>query len=523
MKHILFSFFFFAVFLNVSAQNTSSKFDKIRSDIKKAEDIGNAGNYRKALEVYNAVYAEIETTDSVKLQAEILNEIGLMYDYSGEYTQSLNFYLNALKICEKANLVQQKAATYNNIGALYLLQNKYSEALAYFELSLSAETESGNRKGIAQSYENIGIIHKKQKRFDMAESFYLDAYEIYKNMSDSAAVSNVFHNLGVLYFTQNMLDKAVELFDAALKIQEKSENNVGKCYTLNSLGETYLELNKFSQAIEYLKKSLSVSQKIGLISQSNYSYKLLSNVYEKANDFKESLRFHKLHLQLNDSIFNSEKNRQFEELMLKYETAKNESIIVRQNAELKNNRTILWFIVSLTILFIFFSGFISLIHFKKRRAYKSLVQLNVELAAKMNNEPLTLKEEKNSSSVISVRDNDFLKSLKNKLSDFMEREKPYLKSSFSIDDLAEAIESNSKYVSKIINDFCGSNFSTYVNKRRIEHARLLLLNPKHDKLTLQAIAEMSGFNNRATFISAFKKYTGVTPSYFLEHKNEFLQ
>jgi AraC-like DNA-binding protein len=50
----------------------------------------------------------------------------------------------------------------------------------------------------------------------------------------------------------------------------------------------------------------------------------------------------------------------------------------------------------------------------------------------------------------------------------------------------------------------------------------LLLNPDYDNLTLQAVAEMSGFGNRATFINAFKKYTGVTPSYFLTHKNEIL-
>ena len=40
------------------------------------------------------------------------------------------------------------------------------------------------------------------------------------------------------------------------------------------------------------------------------------------------------------------------------------------------------------------------------------------------------------------------------------------------------------------------------------------MDSEFDKYTMDAIAQLSGFNNRATFNTAFKKNTGVSPSFF---------
>jgi AraC-like DNA-binding protein len=43
----------------------------------------------------------------------------------------------------------------------------------------------------------------------------------------------------------------------------------------------------------------------------------------------------------------------------------------------------------------------------------------------------------------------------------------------------------------------------------------ILLRDKLDKLTIEGIARESGFNSRASFYRAFKKYTAVSPSEFI--------
>jgi len=40
---------------------------------------------------------------------------------------------------------------------------------------------------------------------------------------------------------------------------------------------------------------------------------------------------------------------------------------------------------------------------------------------------------------------------------------------------------------------------------------------KNGELTLETIAEKAGFNNRVTFLTAFKKFTGTTPSQYIKN------
>jgi AraC-like DNA-binding protein len=55
-----------------------------------------------------------------------------------------------------------------------------------------------------------------------------------------------------------------------------------------------------------------------------------------------------------------------------------------------------------------------------------------------------------------------------------------------------------------------------LNEYRIKHSRELMVKDHHRQLTLEAIAFESGFGNRNSFTTAFKKFTGNTPSAFMK-------
>ena len=62
------------------------------------------------------------------------------------------------------------------------------------------------------------------------------------------------------------------------------------------------------------------------------------------------------------------------------------------------------------------------------------------------------------------------------------------------------------------------HFSSYINDLRIKKA-ILIISQKEDVniYKLEGIAKQVGFKNRTTFITAFKNYTGVTPSFFMKN------
>ena len=62
-----------------------------------------------------------------------------------------------------------------------------------------------------------------------------------------------------------------------------------------------------------------------------------------------------------------------------------------------------------------------------------------------------------------------------------------------------------------------ANFNDVINRYRIKYVEEGLKNEKWNELTLEAIAEKAGFNNRVTFLTAFKKFTGTTPTQYIKN------
>ncbi len=96
----------------------------------------------------------------------------------------------------------------------------------------------------------------------------------------------------------------------------------------------------------------------------------------------------------------------------------------------------------------------------------------------------------------------------------MKEKKPYLDPNLSLEILSRQIGESRYHVSQVINDRFKLKFSDYVNNYRVEEFKLLMLKPGRRKPTVEALAQLSGFNSKTSFHCVFKKMTGKTPSKF---------
>ena len=109
-----------------------------------------------------------------------------------------------------------------------------------------------------------------------------------------------------------------------------------------------------------------------------------------------------------------------------------------------------------------------------------------------------------------------LKTINNMLEKLMATERSYLKAGYSLVDLTNDLGIPLYQVSFFLNHVKGKSFHDMLNEYRIEHSRELMLEENNRQLTLEAIAYESGFGNRNSFTTAFKKFTGYTPSAFMK-------
>jgi AraC-type DNA-binding domain-containing proteins len=95
-----------------------------------------------------------------------------------------------------------------------------------------------------------------------------------------------------------------------------------------------------------------------------------------------------------------------------------------------------------------------------------------------------------------------------RLIDYFEIEKPYRRN-ITIGEVSRKIYTNTAYLSRILNQRISKNFSQFVNFYRIKETCLFYIDDPEKNIW--ELGHSSGFNNNASFISAFKLITGYTP------------
>jgi AraC-like DNA-binding protein len=117
--------------------------------------------------------------------------------------------------------------------------------------------------------------------------------------------------------------------------------------------------------------------------------------------------------------------------------------------------------------------------------------------------------------------NDAKIDILNNLKTFMNGEnKPFLNERIAMAEIAKIIKVSTQQISQVVNEKTNLNFNDFVNSFRIEEAKIMLLSNTYSKLTIDAIAQKSGFRSKSAFYVAFKKHTGNTPKEFIAASEE---
>jgi AraC-like DNA-binding protein len=94
---------------------------------------------------------------------------------------------------------------------------------------------------------------------------------------------------------------------------------------------------------------------------------------------------------------------------------------------------------------------------------------------------------------------------------YIETEKPYVKTTFSLHDISQALNIPRNRVATCFNKQLKVSFPAYRNKLRIEYSTELLRTGAHLNTSIEGIAEMSGFKSKSIFYKTFKEAHGTTP------------
>lgn len=108
--------------------------------------------------------------------------------------------------------------------------------------------------------------------------------------------------------------------------------------------------------------------------------------------------------------------------------------------------------------------------------------------------------------------------LKEKILNVIVMQKKYKDKDYSAKKLAVDLGTNTRYISAVVNVRFHMNYTSFVNKYRIEEAMSILIDKRYQELRIEEVSDMVGFANRQSFYASFYRVTGITPKeYRLKH------
>jgi AraC-like DNA-binding protein len=108
--------------------------------------------------------------------------------------------------------------------------------------------------------------------------------------------------------------------------------------------------------------------------------------------------------------------------------------------------------------------------------------------------------------------------MKERILSIIVMQKKYKDKDYSAKRLAEDLGTNTRYVSAVVNVRFHMNYSSFINKYRIEEAMSILVDKRYQDLRMEEVSDMVGFANRQSFYASFYKIMKMTPrEYRMQH------
>ncbi|MCD9856269.1 helix-turn-helix domain-containing protein [Epilithonimonas sp. JDS] len=450
--------------------------------------------------------------------------------------------------------LSNKNLAYTNraLGYSYMVKGDMKQMQEYFgkayDFALKSDDPLCKVKvscSVAEAYANLKLYKEAENYLSKGLDFSKDLKNTQENLM---AITNIYALYGNVYHFTNQDDKAITMHHKNISISEDIKDEAFlyklKTYSYLGLGNAYLSKKKTDSADLYYKKGLALSlrspQKNNLyyfylgLADENYSlknypeaisyYKKVLTVeavpeYLKADAFK---KLSDIYLEMNDAsqakVFSdsanistkkvADDNNNAVQVAVKKIYANSEEKINEQSQRVSLLYKVIYFILSLlalvTVLY-----FYNLRNQKKRyRNYLNKVSQQTNTQTETILENLSVMP----AAINSETEVEILKKLKR-----FEESESFRDQNMSLSVLSSRLNTNTNYLSRVINNHYGKNFNNYINDLRIDYIiKKIRQDPKYRKYKISALAADCGFASHSSFTTKFKEITGLPPSQFMD-------
>ena len=294
------------------------------------------GNYSNAIDLLNKnvkIYkTKFKDSSGLAITYDLIGSINM---YMGNYNIALHETLKSLTILDKIDDEIRKADALNHLAAIEFHLQNFEKSLEYNETALSIYRKNQDRYYEAQALNDIGNTYYYLNQYDKALQMLNESLKISEDMSIMILEATALNNLGKTYERLKDYRRSESYLKKSLSILENTDNRNKIVEVLNDLAQVYNSQNTPMVSLQVLNRSIGLAKEIGVKENLRTAYQRRSEAYEKLGEIDKAFLDYKNFKLMTDSIFNTTKSNQIEEMRTIYETEKKEVEIALQQEEIK--------------------------------------------------------------------------------------------------------------------------------------------------------------------------------------------
>lgn len=491
------------------------------------------------LEQVDSLVGPITVDQVLALDGEMLclglKMLGISAYYQEKFTLSNVYYSLLFRHSSCRSNDELKASVFNNRGINYEILGSLDSAFTNYKRSYLFDQKEGDTCGVMMSRINLGLLAGKLGQFKEAESYLRQPLLHFQVKGRPRYVALASLNMGLVKLWQKSYDSALVYLAKSKSLCLSVDDSLGAYTAETNLIRALLDAGRFDTAFSllnneptYLERKLDwrptitrnlLRMKLLLRNEQNKAARAIME--ERILPHVEKVKLVGLHeqllllrIQLNGAegrisrmqfwsdkmsehtnlLQQTRKNKLLRELELKSKLLEdNEEVFETSGLSPKKKN---YFFIALILTLVM--GVL----IKFRGPVLRLITVNSK-AQDDASDLLTEEREE-------FRLNQEHTELFNRLESYLIKEEWFRDPSCNMTSIAKELGTNKSYLSKAVNQGSGTNFRGYLNKLRVESAKMELNQNKNSK-PISQIAYDVGYKSASVFSRVFKEYTGCLP------------
>ena len=404
--------------------------------------------------------------------------LGAIQLKQGDYNKTITTLTESASFFEKTSDSLNAAKCYSNIASAFAELELFPKAIEYSEKALTVFENQNQTQFRLITLPNLATQYYKNGDTLKAIDYNAKAEKLATALGDKRSLSIIYNNLGELYLNKDS-EKSKTYLEKTLQLKNELNLKSGIEIAQSNLGYIYLKNHNFKTAISYFNKAEEKIKGKQLV----FVYNNLRDAYKGLGEMNRALEYAEKSNQLNDSILNSENQKNFIEIQTKYETEKKEKEILQlqtKNLEVdykrKQNRNLLFGTIAALLVTIF--GLYLLLKNTKRK--RIIMEQNLTIQEQNFNQLLKTQELEGIDAILDAQEQERSKmaaDLHDNLGSKVATLKLYLESYDDGDDFSSFYAKlkmlmNETYT-EIRNISKNKNFGAQINKGLIPSTKII--------------------------------------------------